>query len=124
MASYQARRERDGRPHPAREERAQHHADRTACSTSMPSATSTTALIGRQRSRWKDFVADFNAKLPFKARGADINKQNPVMGTRNLANADQDSTQEQAKWEARMKIKERTVSCIRMVTLKRINDKT
>lgn len=64
---------------------------------------------------WKEFVADFNAKLPFKTRAAATDRQNPVMGTRKPEGAD--LTQDQAKWEARMKIKERTVSRGESVTM-------
>ncbi|KAI0729233.1 hypothetical protein C8Q72DRAFT_993433 [Fomitopsis betulina] len=46
---------------------------------------------------WKEFVADFNAKLLFKYRTAATDRQIRA-----------DSPEDQAKWEAQMKIKERT----------------
>lgn len=68
---------------------------------------------------WKEFVADFNAKLPYKARDAATDRQNPVMGTRHPEGADQ--TEDHAKWEARMKIKERTVSHLESITIECIS---
>ena len=59
---------------------------------------------------WKKFVAEFNATLKFKTRSATTDSKKPTMDPCNADVSDETQTQDQAAWEARMKIKERTVS--------------
>ena len=61
---------------------------------------------------WKQFVASFNANLTSRTRSATTDRENPTMGTCNPEGKDETRTQNQAAWEARMKIKERTVGHI------------
>ena len=71
---------------------------------------------------WKEFVASFNTDLPDKTRSATTDRQNPTMGTCNPDGKNEVQIKNQAAWEARINIKERTVGHHQNLVVEHVSD--